>query len=115
MIGGIEAEERALRYLLAEGLTLIARNWRCRAGELDLVMRHGDTLVVAEVRGRGRNDFGTAAETVGPRKQRRIVRATRLLLTQKAELADAPLRFDIVTLDGAGEIEWLRAAFEVEE
>lgn len=115
MIRGADSEDRALRFLESQGLRLIARNWRCRAGELDLVMRHGDTVVVTEVRGRGRNDFGAAAETVDQRKQTKIVRATRLFLVQHVELAEQPLRFDVVALDGAGAIEWLRGAFEVDE
>ena len=112
---GTDSEDRALQFLQNQGLRLIVRNWRCRAGELDLVMRHGDTVVVAEVRGRGRSDYGTAAESVDPRKQAKIVRATRLFLVQHSELAELPLRFDVVALDGAGAIEWLRGAFEVEE
>lgn len=112
---GKDAEDRALLFLQARGLKLLARNWRCRAGELDLVMREGDTVVVTEVRSRRRREFGEAAETVDRRKQSKLQRATRLLLAEQPELADRPLRFDIVTLDGEGRIEWLRAAFEGEE
>lgn len=115
MIPGAQSEDRALQFLQSRGLRLIARNWRCRAGELDLVMQHGDTVVVAEVRGRGRSDYGSAAESVGPRKQSRIVRATRLFLAQRSDLAEQPLRFDVVALDGQGAIDWLRGAFEVDE
>lgn len=109
---GAGAEARALLFLEGQGLKLIARNWRCKAGELDLVMRDGDTVVVAEVRSRSRADYGTAAETVDGRKQAKLVRATRLWLARQPQFADAPLRFDVVTLDGGGNIEWLREAFE---
>lgn len=112
---GAGAEDRALQYLEDRGLRLVARNWRCKAGELDLVMRDADTIVIAEVRQRGRADYGAAAETVDWRKRAKLVRATRVLLAARPELADAPLRFDLVTLDGAGKIEWLREAFDVEE
>ena len=112
---GSGAEGRALVYLQGRGLKLVARNWRCKLGELDLVMSDGDTLVVAEVRSRARDDYGSAAETVGPRKRQRLVRATRMLLAQRPELAERPLRFDVVTLDGAGAIEWIREAFDVQE
>jgi putative endonuclease len=112
---GAAAEDRALLFLQGQGLTLVARNWRCKAGELDLVLRDGATLVVAEVRGRGRTDYGTAAESIDWRKQRKLARATRVLLAARPELAEAPLRFDVVTLDADGNIEWLREAFEVEE
>lgn len=109
---GADAEDRALLFLQGAGLKLIARNWRCKAGELDLVMRDGDTVVVAEVRSRAHADYGSAAETVDGRKQAKLVRATRLWLARRPELADAPLRFDVVALDGAGNVEWLREAFE---
>ena len=112
---GRGAEDQALLFLQGQGLKLIARNWRCKAGELDLVMRDADTVVVAEVRKRVRSDYGTAAETVDRRKQLKLARATRLLLARRPDLAEAPLRFDVVTLDGAGRIEWLREAFEVQE
>lgn len=112
---GAAAEDRALLFLQAQGLTLVARNWRCKAGELDLVLRDAGTLVVAEVRSRARSDYGSAAETVDWRKRAKLVRATRLLLARRPELAEAPLRFDLVTLDGDGNIEWLREAFDVQE
>jgi putative endonuclease len=112
---GAAAEDRALRFLQGQGLELVARNWRCKAGELDLVMRDGATVVIAEVRKRRTDDFGYAAETVDGRKQAKLARATRLLLVQRPELAEAPLRFDVVTLDAAGKVEWLREAFDVQE
>jgi putative endonuclease len=112
---GRGAEDQALLFLQGQGLKLIARNWRCKAGELDLVMRDADTVVIAEVRKRGRADYGAAAETVDRRKQQKLVRATKLLLARRPDLAEAPLRFDVVTLDGAGAIEWLREAFDVAE
>ena len=112
---GRGAEDRALLFLQGQGLKLIARNWRCKAGELDLVMRDADTVVIAEVRKRVRSDYGTAVETVDRRKQLKLARATRLLLARRPDLAEAPLRFDVVTLDGAEKIEWLREAFEVQE
>lgn len=112
---GADTEARALQFLQQHGLQLIERNWRCKLGELDLVMRDGDTVVVTEVRGRSRPEFGSAAETVDARKQLRIQRATQLMLASRRDLAGRPLRFDIVAVDGAGEIQWLRAAFEGHE
>jgi putative endonuclease len=112
---GAGAEDRALLFLQSAGLKLIARNWRCKAGELDLVMQEGDTVVVAEVRSRAREDYGSAAETVDARKRARLVRATRLLLMRRPDLAERPLRFDVVALDGAGRVEWLREAFDVQD
>jgi putative endonuclease len=108
---GSGAEARALDYLQDQGLRLLARNWRCKLGELDLVMQDGDTVAVIEVRSRTRTDRGSAAETVDARKQARVVRATRLWLARRPELAERPLRFDVVTLD-AGVLEWRREAFD---
>lgn len=115
MADGRPAEDRALLFLQEQGLKLIARNWRCKAGELDLVMRDADTVVIAEVRKRRRDDYGEAIETVDWRKQAKLVRATRVLLMGRPDLAEQPLRFDVVTLDGDGRIEWLREAFDVTE
>jgi putative endonuclease len=111
---GSGAEERALHYLQHQGLRLLARNWRCKLGELDLVMQDGETVAVIEVRSRARSDFGAAAETIDARKQARLVRATRVWLARRPDLAEAPLRFDVVTLD-AGALEWRREAFDVQE
>lgn len=111
---GSGAEEQALQYLRGQGLRLLARNWRCKLGELDLVMQDGDTVAVIEVRSRARADYGAAAETIDRRKQARLVRATRLWLARRPELAEQPLRFDVVTLD-AGALEWRREAFDVQE
>ncbi|HUR40665.1 MAG TPA: YraN family protein [Verrucomicrobiae bacterium] len=115
MSSGAAAEDRALSFLQAQGLKLIARNWRCKLGELDLVLADADTVVIAEVRSRRRSDYGSAAETVDWRKQAKLVRATRVLLAARPELAERPLRFDLVTLDGDGAVEWLREAFDVSE
>ena len=111
---GSHAEEQALRYLQQHGLKLLSRNWRCKLGELDLVMQDGETVAVIEVRSRARGDWGAAAETIDARKQARLVRATRLWLARRPELAEQPLRFDVVTLD-AGNLEWRREAFDVQE
>ena len=112
---GADTEDRALKFLEQRGLTLVARNWRCRMGELDLVMRDGDTVVVTEVRGRSRPEFGSAAESVTVTKQRRIQRATQQWLASRRDLANQQLRFDIVSVDGDGEPQWLQAAFEGSE
>jgi putative endonuclease len=113
-VDGSGAEARALDYLQGQGLRLLARNWRCKLGELDLVMQDGDTVAVVEVRSRARADRGSAAETIDARKQARLVRATRVWLARRPDLAERPLRFDVVTLDG-GALEWRREAFDVEE
>ncbi len=111
---GLQAERQAAEYLGSRGLKLVLANHRSRFGELDLVMRDDATLVVVEVRQRAAKDFGGAAASITPSKQRRIVLATRHLLMMHPELRRLPVRFDVVTLEpaaGAMRVEWLRAAF----
>ena len=104
------AEQLALAHLQARGLTLLARNYRCRLGEIDLVMRDADTTVFVEVRLRGRGAFVSAAHSIDARKQGRIIAAAHHYLMGKPE---TPCRFDCVLLDqlAPGQIAWLRAAF----
>jgi putative endonuclease len=110
---GRDTEARAARLLEASGLILVARNYRCRTGELDLVARGPGILVVAEVRLRTSRAFGGAAASVTWHKQRRIVRATRHLLAHHAELAHLPVRFDVLVADGpAAPLQWIRGAFD---
>lgn len=109
---GAREEELAASHLLARGLQLIDRNVRARGGELDLLMRQGDTLVVVEVRKRSHRGFGSAAESVDARKQARIIAATRALLAQRADYARLSVRFDVVTLDADDRIDWIPAAFD---
>lgn len=111
---GDHHEAAALRLLLAQGLTLLARNLSCRAGEIDLAMRDGDTLVFVEVRARASIRFGGAAASIGREKQARLARAAALWLPELARrhwrgLAP-PARFDAVVFDG-GKPAWLRGAF----
>jgi putative endonuclease len=109
---GRDAESRACDFLLQSGLTLLARNFRCRVGELDFVLREGATIVVAEIRYRADNAFGTPAETVDGRKQWKLITCAQLFLRARPELADAPLRFDVVAIEGrSGRIDWIRDAF----
>jgi putative endonuclease len=113
---GRRAEELAAQYLRAQGLEILARNYRRRLGELDIVARDAQVLVVAEVRTRASASFGGAAASVGWRKRQRITRAASALLQQHRELARLPVRFDVLIvsdpLGRAPRIEWLRHAFE---
>jgi len=110
----------ALGHLERAGLELLTRNYRCRGGEIDLVMFEPSarTLVIVEVRSRGRSDYGSAAATIGYAKQRRIVLAARHLLMTHRELRRLRARFDVIALDPAtdaqGEfrVTWIRGAFE---
>lgn len=111
---GSDAEDAALAHLAAHGLELVLRNYRCRSGEIDLVMTEGATLVLIEVRYRASSRFGGAPASVTWRKQRRIVSAARHLLATHGELARRPARFDVVGCSRSArgmEIDWIRNAF----
>ena len=109
-VSGSAAEEAAARFLAREGLRIVARNYRTRMGEIDLVASDGEMLVFVEVRRRSSARFGGAAESVDFRKRLRIESAARHFL---ARLGREPAcRFDVVTLQGDSVHEWLRGAFE---
>jgi putative endonuclease len=114
---GQAAERRAERFLRRRGLELVARNYRTRVGELDLVMLERDCLVVIEVRFRSDNRFVEPALTVNEPKQARIIQATRSLLAEQAWLAEFAIRFDVVAIGNTqarpGAIQWIRDAFRV--
>ena len=118
---GRAAESRALRHLEASGLVLLTRNYRCRAGEIDLVMLdpEAQVLVLVEVRSRSRSDYGRAAATIGFEKQRRCSLAARHLLLTRHELRRLRARFDVVAIDPSPEpggdsvVTWIRNAFEL--
>lgn len=110
---GAAAEDAALALLQAHGLRLLQRNYRCRGGEIDLVMRDGETLVFVEVRARASARYGLALESVDARKQRRLLFAARHWLMRHPEDMGRVLRFDVVGFQGAEAAEWLRGAFEV--
>ena len=101
-----------MAHLVGRGLALVARNYRTPhrgGGEIDLVMRDGETLVFVEVRRRASRSFGGAAASVGGVKQRRIIFAARHFLMRFRE--PPPCRFDVVSVE-AGRIEWFQAAFD---
>ena len=109
---GGEAEREALAYLQKSGLKLIARNYRCKAGELDLVMLDGSTLVMIEVRYRSSLAYGGAAASVTVKKQRRIINAARHLLASRADLRRYRARFDVIAMSKLhDEPQWIKAAF----
>jgi putative endonuclease len=108
---GEEAEELAARFLAGQGLEILARNYRTRFGEVDLVARDGATLVFVEVRQRSWGAFGGAAGSVDGRKQRRIVAAARHYLARLR--AEPACRFDVITLQGRPATPaWIRGAFD---
>jgi len=113
---GQAAEATACRYLLDHGLELIDRNYRCRHGEIDLIMRDGSYLVFVEVRYRSNRCFAGGAETVDRRKQSKLAATAMQYLQSHPVAAAGPARFDVVAIDGQpgkDGLQWLRNAFDV--
>jgi putative endonuclease len=108
---GACAENTAAAFLESQGFRIVARNFLRRVGELDVVARDGELLVVAEVRTRASDRFGGAAASIGPAKQRRIVLTAALFLDLHPELRDCRVRFDVIVVRD-GTIEWLPHAFD---
>lgn len=110
---GAAAEQLAADYLAHHGLSVIARNFRVKGGEIDLICRDGKSAVFVEVRLRSRGDFGGAAGSITGAKRARLVLAARHWLLRHGE---TPCRFDCVLLDSldTNRIEWLRDAFSAD-
>jgi putative endonuclease len=112
---GRAAEALAARFLAARGLQVLALNFRCRGGELDLVCREGKHLVIVEVRQRSQAAFGGALASIDAGKQRRLRRATAYFLLLHPRWHGHRVRFDAFAIDGLPDrdpkISWVRAAF----
>ena len=110
-MNGSEAERSAEGFLLQQQLVLLQRNYHCRFGEIDLIMKDGETLVFVEVRLRGSLVFGGAAASITSSKQAKLLRTARHYLGSLKSVP--PCRFDAVLLSGRNgeELEWIRDAF----
>lgn len=111
---GLAGEDLACRELEKRGYTIVARRYRLRGGEIDIVARDGETLVFIEVKARSSHEFGSAAEAVTPLKQRQLTRlATEYLM--RHHLHDHACRFDVVSIHydgGTSQIEVIPNAFD---
>ena len=106
---GARAEDLCARLLQGAGLRVLARNWRCRHGEIDLIAEEHGMLVFAEVRMRSGPGFGGAGESVTAAKRQRLLAAARLYLARRPETL---CRFDVFLVDGAtASVQWIRDAF----
>ncbi|MEW5825926.1 MAG: YraN family protein [Candidatus Bipolaricaulota bacterium] len=109
---GQEGEDEACRVLRSAGYEIVARNWRSRFGELDVVAREGDVLVFVEVKSRADPSYGGPEAAVGRRKQRRLIAAAKgFLAATGCELA---ARFDVVAMEGET-VRIVRDAFQVDD
>jgi len=107
---GVRAERCAERLLNRHGLKTLARNFRCRYGEIDLIMRDAGELVFVEVRARGNTAFVSGSESVDRAKRRRL-RATAEHYLGGIRERTPDCRFDIVSFNGDAKPEWIRNAF----
>ena len=114
---GKQAETLALQHLEKRGLRLVERNYRCRLGEIDLIMLDADCLVFVEVRYRSGKRLVPAVQTVDLFKQRKLGRAAEMYLARRQACSGRKARFDVVGIDrdpnGEIRFEWLRNAFSV--
>jgi putative endonuclease len=114
---GAAWEDAALIHLRAAGLNLIARNFHCRFGEIDLVLRDGESIVFAEVRYRHAHEHGDGTASVGAAKRAKLVRAAQIWLQQNPHAAARPCRFDVIGCAGSParpQFAWTRNAFDAD-
>ena len=115
---GLRFEDQARDYLLAHGLLLLESNYRCRCGEIDLIMQEGETVCFIEVKYRKSLNFGGAADSIPLSKQRKIIKTTLFYLAAHKRLATQALRFDALLIqrqaDGYNHINWIKNAFYAE-
>ena len=107
---GHDAENQAAIFLSQNKLKLLARNYRCRFGEIDLVMQDGNTLVFVEVRMRNSDHYGGAAASITPAKQAKLIQTARHYLARQDY--DMPCRFDAILISRNRKIEWIQNAFD---
>lgn len=93
-------EDRVARWYRRHGFEILERNWRCRHGELDVIVRRGSVIAVCEVKTRSSNAFGSPAEAVDWQKQRRIRRLAAQWLSEQGNRGAVQLRFDVAEVVG---------------
>lgn len=111
---GQNAEDLACKYLQHQGLRLVDRNYRCRLGEIDLIMQDKASIVFVEVRYRKSIGFGTGAESVTLSKQNKLIKTASYYLQQQKHNEKINCRFDVVSITGEEkmeQIDWIKNAF----
>ena len=111
---GDRFESSVCKHLSQRGLKLLARNYQCKLGELDIVMLDHGTIVFIEVKYRRSHHFGFSAEQVTPGKQQKLVKAAKTFLAEHVQYQSLPARFDVVGVSGEPgrpEINWIKGAF----
>lgn len=112
---GAQAEDFACNELIRAGIKILARNYQCRRGEIDIIARSTESLIFVEVKFRSSTRFGHAFEMVSPQKQRKICSAANHYLSKHTQFYNHPCRFDVFALeygpDNQLQIDWLKNAF----
>jgi putative endonuclease len=109
---GLTAEQLAANFLEQRGLVVVAKNYHCRFGEIDLIAKDGETLVFIEVRLRRSEDFGGALASIDSRKQQKLIASAKHYLS-RLKATEIPCRFDVLLLNQKESyaIHWLKNAF----
>ena len=108
-------EDLVCNYLKSQGLKIIARNFRCRQGEIDIIARDKEYLCFIEVKFRNSSDYGQPQEAVNYYKQRKISKVSRFYLYSKNLSFDTPIRYDVIAVsvnEGIKAIKWIKNAFD---
>ena len=114
---GQKAEAKAEKYLRKNGFKLEQRNYRCKCGEIDLIMSNRETIIFVEVRQRTDYGFGSASESITASKRSKLSKTASHYLMTHPEACHKPCRFDVVAIDKSGSsthIDWIPNAFEVD-
>lgn len=112
---GQAAEDKALAYLQQQGLVFVTKNFNCKFGELDLIMRSKTHLIIIEVRKRSTNSYGGGVESITFAKRQKIIKTTEFYLTKNNLSDKVSIRFDVVSIDGKeGVITWIKDAFRAD-
>lgn len=111
---GQSAEKHAREWLESQGLTFVSKNFRCAAGEIDLIMRDAAYLVFIEVRARHSPDHGDSLHSITPAKRSRLIRSARFYLLEEGLTDQIDCRFDVIGYDANHVLRWIKDAFQVQ-
>jgi putative endonuclease len=113
---GYLAEQQARDYLMAQGLGWVNSNYRCRLGEIDLIMREGDYLVFVEVRSRASNAFGGAIASITHAKRQKLIKTASVYILKNKLQDKQAIRFDVLSMEGKPpKITWIKNAFGLDD
>lgn len=108
-------EDLASNYLISQGVKILARNFRCRQGEIDIIARDKEYLCFIEVKFRKDSNYGKPQEAVNISKQKKISKVSRFYLYSKNLSFDIPIRYDVIAVslnEGITTVKWIKNAFD---